>query len=316
MYRNILVLLDGSPFAEHALPLACGLARRSNAILHFTRVHTPIAPMYGKYGLLADVELERIARSKARDYLDQLPDRLPSAGRRRVCTALLEGDVISAIEQQVELVCADLVVMATHGYGPLSRFWLGSVADRLIRQLRTPILLVRPHAGPLNLMHEPEVKRLMIPLDGTPESTQIIQPAVDFGRLMGAEFLLLQVLRPVLVPATTGPAESFFWGTNVTPAHIEQVHLLQQKFGAEALAALDQIAAMLRAQSVAVKTQVIASVQPARAILDRVQEQSVDLVALETHGRHGVERVFIGSVADKVIRGAAVPIFLQRLTAG
>lgn len=312
MYRNILVPLDGSPFAEHALPLALGLARRSGANLHFTHAHVPAAPMYGKYGMIADMELERIARLNEQAYLDQLVHRVSAPANVHVQTSLIEGDACHAIKKQSAAVNADLVVLSTHGRGPLSRFWLGSVAARLIRELPMPKLLVRPGVQPLDFACEPALRRLLIPLDGTPEAEQILEPAVELGRLVGTEFLLLQAVYPLPVPVPTGPAESFFWGMNVTPAQIDQVRVRQQQLEAEALAYLETIAERLRAQSLKVETRVVVCEQPATGILDGIETQSIDLVALETHGRKGLERLVMGSVADKIVRGSSTPVLLGR----
>lgn len=310
MYQNILVPVDGSPFAEHALPLALGLVRRSGAVLHVIRVHVSMVPLYGsgRYGMIADAELDRIARLQEQDYLEQLVRRLPAAPNVRVSTTFVDGSISDAIEQHAESVDADLVVMSTHGYGPLSRFWLGSVADRLVRQLPRPMLLVRPQEKLPDFSGEPVFKRLLLPLDGTPEAERIIEPAVALGRLMQADFVLLQSIAPVLI--TAGPALP--WGINMGPVQTEQFQALQAENEAKAQAYLHTIAERLRSQSLHVETQVTVCEQPATAILDGVQQQAIDLIALETHGRHGLERMFLGSVADKIIRGATTPVLLHR----
>lgn len=81
---------------------------------------------------------------------------------------------------------------------------------------------------------------------------------------------------------------------------------------AEAQAYLDQVAERLHQQGYRVRTQVALGQQPASAILDQAQSLGVDLIALETHGRRGLTRLLLGSVADKVLRGASVPLLIHR----
>ena len=309
VYRNILVPLDGSTLAEQALPIALGLARRSGAALHFTRVDIPMSTLYLEAAFVPDVDLLAGSKRVAQAYLDGVIKRVSVAADTQVQATLVEGDICDGIVQQAAAVKADLVVMSTHGYGPLSRFWLGSVADKLIRRLPVPKLVVRPSDdGAIDLSHEPELRRLLIPLDGTKEAERILEPAVSLGRLVEAEFLLLRVVQPLPAPVVSG-AEAF-WGLDVTPERFEQVQVLQRNMEADARTYLEAMAEKLRAQSLRTEYRVVVSDQPSTAILDVAQQQRADLVALETHGRHGLGRLILGSVADKVIRGASLPVLV------
>jgi nucleotide-binding universal stress UspA family protein len=89
------------------------------------------------------------------------------------------------------------VAMSTHGRGPLSRFWLGSVADALMRRLPVPLLLVRPQEGAPDLSEEPPLRRILIPLDGSALAEEVLAPALALGGLVGAEYTLLWVVRPL-----------------------------------------------------------------------------------------------------------------------
>jgi len=91
-----------------------------------------------------------------------------------------------------------------------------------------------------------------------------------------------------------------------------QLEKAQEQVCHEAGAYLEQVAGRLRARSIQVSTQVVVADRPATAILEEAVPQHIDLVAIQTHGRHGLGRLVLGSVADKVIRGAAVPVLVQR----
>lgn len=145
MYSRIIVPLDGSEVAESALPNATGLARALNIPLLLVRVvditHSP--PMVGS-GVVPSYELnfEMIEeeRVEAREYLDNMVQRLSGDGLE-VQRELREGPVARRIVESASP--GDLITMASHGRTGLSRWFLGSVAEEVMRQARTPVLLHR-----------------------------------------------------------------------------------------------------------------------------------------------------------------------------
>ncbi len=152
MFHTILTPLDGSTFSEHALPLALSIARRSGAAVRLLNVQPTPATVYSETPLFIDDSyLESYVREHQRAvglaYLDGVAKRLKGQPAVGVTRLVAEGEVRDAIRTQAECVHADLVVMTTHGRGPLGRFWLGSAADELVRTLPMPVLLVRPREG-------------------------------------------------------------------------------------------------------------------------------------------------------------------------
>ncbi len=313
MFRTILTPLDGSTFGEHALPLALGIARRSGASLRLLHVVQPPASIYSESPLfLEDSYLESYVREHQRSaslaYLGAVARRLkglPGPGATRL---VAEGEVRDAIRAQAELAPADLVVMTTHGRGPLGRFWLGSVADELVRTLSMPVLLVRPREGVPDLEREADLKRILIALDGSTLAEQVLEPAVEIGRLTGAEFTLLRVVRPIVLPqyALEGG------GLGPIVVGLEKLEAEEKKQCEQAEQYLEATAAPLRSRSLPVQTRVVVEDQPAAGILRAAQKEDSDLIALATHGRRGLSRLFLGSVADKVVRGGRLPVLLVR----
>jgi nucleotide-binding universal stress UspA family protein len=139
IYQSILVPLDGSAFGEHALPAALSIARRSGANLHLILVHTPF--VYAESGLVYDERIDRTIREQEQAYLEGLFERVKAAAPVPVTWVLRDGLTSDSIREQVASIRADLIVMTTHGRGPLSRFWLGSVADSMVREVAVPIFL-------------------------------------------------------------------------------------------------------------------------------------------------------------------------------
>lgn len=296
MYRSILVPLDGSSFGEHALPFALSLARRTGAPLHLAHVHVAPAP------ILADANDAEL-RAAERMYVEGLVQRIEARWDVPITTMLLDGPVAPTLHEYATASEADLIVMTTHGRGAFSRFWLGSIADTLIRLVSVPVLLVRPDEQPLDIEHEPAMKHILIPLDGSPLAEHILTHTTALGQLVQAEYTLLQAIEPLVTA----------YGTELYTVALDDQAM--EPLRSRAQAYLDRMAAQMRAEGLRVQTVTVVD-QAAGAILEYAQAHAVDLIALETHGLAGLARWIIGGVADKVIRGATVPVLLHRPQGG
>ena len=247
-------------------------------------------------------------RSAGLTYLNAVARRLKGLAAPGATRLVAEGEVRDVIRAQAECIHADLVVMTTHGRGPLGRFWLGSVADELVRTLPMPVLLVRPREGVPDLEREADVKRILIPLDGSALAEQVLEPAAELGALTDAEFTLVRVVRPVVIGAYALGAG----GLGQLAVGMEQLEAEHKRRCEQAENYLEEIAARLRARKLTVRTHVATEEQPAVGILQEAQKADADLIALATHGRRGLSRLFLGSVADKVVRGGRLPVLLLR----
>jgi nucleotide-binding universal stress UspA family protein len=301
MFRTILVPLDGSVFGEHALPLAASVARRAGAVVRVVHAHAPADPKHPDWYMPADQRSDPEALKHQRDYLERAVQSLRAAGVH-ASAALLEGSPAAALCEYVTAATVDLVVMTTHGRGPLSRFWLGSVADTLVRRLTAPLLLVRPKEGPADFATEVTFRRVLIPLDGSRHAEAILDPALALGQATDAAYTLIRVVEPIPVLGydVFGYATA---GTDV--AVVDRVR-------EQAATYLKGVAVRLQNRGLTVRTQVPVNLSTAGAILTEAEARGHDLIALETHGRGGPARLLLGSVADKVIRGADRPILVHR----
>ncbi len=309
MYRSLLVPLDGSDFGECALPLALSVARRLGTSLRVVHVHVSPWVTHGELGEQYDETTDRILRERDRAYLDAVVQRLAAAADISLSSALLDGPVADAIGWHATATESDLLVMTTHGRGPFARFWLGSVADALVRQASIPILLVQPQEAPSDLAQEPVLRRVLIPLDGSELAEQILEPALALGAATQAEYTLLRVIQP-MIPGGHVPA-----GAKVMRFReplLGQLQAVHRQEWAEAQEYLERLAERLRSRPLTVQARVVSHDQPAAAILDDAQKSAVDLIALATQGRGGLKRLLLGSVADKVVRGAATPVLVYR----
>jgi nucleotide-binding universal stress UspA family protein len=299
MYRSLLLPLDGSALAEHALPWALSIARRAGATLHVALVHVSAPVLYADSLPLGDVwDTKHLHQERA--YLDGVVRRLAAASAVPVTATLLEGPVVAdTLSGQATATGADLVVLTSHGRGPLSRFWLGSVADEMMRRAAPPLLLVRPREAAPDFTAEPVLRHLLIPLDGSALAEQVLEPAVALGRLMQADYALVRSYGPRVSPGLDPLTYALLAGGS------------GERQEAEARAYLDRVAEQLKNQGLEVRTHVVFGQHPASAILDTAQRLAVDGIALATHGRRGLPRLLLGSVADKVLRGASVPVLVH-----
>lgn len=304
MIRTILVPLDGSAFGEQALPLALSLARRAKAHVELLHVHTPVQE-YSEM-LLFDVPLDTKIRKQEKRYLESMIQKVNKTGVAPTM-ALKDGNVPDVINEHALASGADLVVMTTHARGPMGRFWLGSVADRLIREMTVPVLFAHPREAPeVKLDQDVRFQNILIPLDGSPACEGVLGPTTDLARVMESQFTLVRVIKPLL-PMTVPMGVGSF-GEMAHHMTLE-VETMQENIRKDAAAYLETVAQKLRKDGFHVTTRVDAEDQPARAILSI---KGMDLVAMETHGRRGLSRFFLGSVADKVLRGSSAPVLVCR----
>jgi len=303
--RSILVPLDGSDFAEHALPLALSLARHAGAKLHLALVHRPGAQPAPMTLDVADLH----ARQDEQAYLADVRRRvgLCEDAPADLKTALLFGDVGEALKGYADREAVGLVVMATHARGAMGRFWLGSVSDEVTSRLTQPVLLVRPGEGKADLDRRPELESIVVPLDGSPQAEGALEPAAERAGLFGAELALVRVNPPVL-PMEYLPEAA---GMGSLARLVEDVELAERREREQAQEYLKRVASRPALAGVRLRIDVVLGLTPVEGILEEAHERHAGLIALETHARRGLARFFFGNVADDVVRAGEVPVLVH-----
>jgi nucleotide-binding universal stress UspA family protein len=307
VYRRVLVPLDGSHFGERALPTALSLAERFGAELRTITVASPTAESSQPRGsgVAGDESRER-ARSRASEYLTEVEARI----RRGGFDGPLSTEVIpagnaahSVVRDAVESE-ADLIVMTTHGRGPLQRAWLGSTADGVIRRSPRPVLLLRPEGEaskePVDLAGRTEpFRKVLIPLDGSRAGELVLGLAAPLSA-DDASITLLRVVPP------------FLPGGSPYLPHVLREGEDHEAVKKAAAGYLQEVTGRFAEGGRTVVAEVATGGQPGVTILRVAEEEGIDLIAMSSHGRGGVSRLLLGSVADKVVRGAPCPILLHR----
>lgn len=300
MNGPIIVPLDGSQLAEQALPYGVALARRShNALLLLRAIPMPREPVpLASGGMLAVPEQLDILRTDAEDYLHERAEQLGDLDIP-VLTSVVVGNPADVIAETADSREAGCVVIATHGRSGLSRWALGSVADRVLHLTACPLLIMRPHEmHDLDLRELPAINRILVPLDGSPLAEEALPYATDLVRTDESELYLFRVLT---LPASglagleAGVIESAYWET----AREEADEYLQR------------MASDLSAEGV--QTEYSIGTEPiAEEILTFAERNDIDIIIMTTHAREGLSRLILGSVTDRIIRAGQVPVLVTR----
>jgi nucleotide-binding universal stress UspA family protein len=293
MYRNILIALDGSRTAENSLPTAIDLAARSGARLH-------LASVVSREGDLTDMKR---AGSPGK-YLNGVAKRVRSRGNVEIEVALLAdkiNDVVygkpprpavaDVLEEYARKYDMDLVLMTTHGRGGIQRAWLGSVADSFLRNTSRTVLLFKGRSG-VSRTVPVSFGRILIPVGEQNRAEEAIARAVALGEIHEAQYTLLHVAPAPTVLLASGFAD-------------ELLDVPEDRASVDTR--LERLAATMRESGHTVTTHVAEAPFVANEIIAQANAGGFDAVAMATAGPASVERVFLGSVADKVIRKSELP---------
>lgn len=293
--RTVLAAVDGTPFGEHALPLAAAVAERAGAALRVAHVFS--AREEAGEAAHAPAGTRRVIDRQRRrgEYLDGLVRRLARHNPLPVTADLLLGGDVA------ETVCeasaaADLVVMTTRGRGAWARFWRGSVTAAVVRRARCPVLLVRGRDDRSDLAVARLPQDILIPLDGTGRGEEAIRSAVALGSA-GATYHLLHVVRAW----DFSGAGAHGWGLTPLPGEMPLVNADDYLCG---------VASRLAGSGGAVTARVVIDDRPVvDAIAEYAERIGAEVVAMTTRGRG---RLCRGSVANEVAGRVDVPVHLTR----
>lgn len=281
-FRKILVATDFSVSAERAVETAVALATCSGAELvieHVIEESARTFPFSTRKGV------REAARGRLDDAVGALRSRL-----LEVTGVLREGIAWEGICSAASELAADLIVMGSQGRRGLPRFVLGSVAERVVRFSSVPVLTVHSTdciavlAGGMD-----RFRHILAPTDFSDSSQWGIDTAVSLALDLEASLTLVHVYEP---------ASYTYYA--IDPAIVAEVE-------AEARGQLDGVLARVRGRCPKAEG-VLCTGAAWEGILDAAKECGADLVVLSTHGRRGLSRALLGSVTEKIVRLAPVPV--------
>ena len=291
--RVIIVPLDGSAQADAAIPHAVELARITQGSLHLVRVHVPVLAYMASESPLAipDPQWDERVRRTAETWLIGCADQVRATGAVPVTFELRIG---SPAEQLCEVARereARAIVCTTHGHGGWAPQWMGSVTDGIIRHSPCPVLAMSEQA----VRRAPRIGRILVPTDGSDMSLRILPLVQELALATGA---IVDLYRVVASP---------FVGDVLNAVHSAQIDSFGvDPFADQAKHELERVAQELLYHGVRATSTVEIATNPTRAILERIALTDPDMLAITTHGR-GLSRLFMGSVADKLMRAGGRP---------
>jgi len=186
----------------------------------------------------------------------------------------------------------DLIVMSSHGYSGVTRWMLGSVAEKVLRKAPCPVLVIRSSRP---------IWRVLVPLDGSPLAEAALQPALAVAAGLGAEVTLLR--------AIGAPEAEVLKQLDKVEKGLSQRVL--EDMSAAAKTYLREVSDRHRRAGAEIKTAVVDG-SAAAGILDYAEARDMDLIAMSTHGRTGLQRWIYGSVTEKVLHGAQHSMLVVR----
>jgi len=296
MYSKLLVPLDGSKTAEAVLPAARYLA---------DGLKIPVE-------LLAVVDIAELAAhlpaDKARMFDAIIEKEAANSGRYvRKIGDTFAGTVKSAVEKgrADEVIAAKgeggaLTAMATHGRSGLGRVLLGSVAEKVLRSTRNPLLLVR--AGEETKTDgAADFKHVIVPLDGSELGERILPSVAELAKALNLEVTLFRAYHV--------PYESYAGDENISALNYDELMAAMRD---EAAAYLEKSAATVKKFGIEKVGCVTKEGLSADEIIDFGKKTPGALIAMASHGRSGVKRMVLGSVSEAVARHASVPVLVLR----
>ena len=323
---KILVPLDGSNLSQTIMGRVAQIAEAMDAeVLLLTVVEEPriggtwlealatVDETTGEFGMSGTTYLQRAQqRSDAvTETRDQALARTLSASERslaqvaeafpslRITVKAVHGDdTVSEILAVSQNESVDLIAMSTRGHSGLGRWVYGSNADKLLHSTSTPMLLLRPGEDGETPLEGKPIDTLLVPLDGSALAESALAHVEPLARAMGVKISLVQV---ITTPTMAYPAAEGYSYDPQTTTNLERA----------AAGYLRERQAELEGKGLQVET-TVKNGYPAAHIIDLAAENEGSLIVMSSHGRSGLGRWIMGSVADRVLRASHSPVLLIR----
>jgi len=296
LYERILVPLDGSELAQIALPYAEKLTGVLGSQIILIYVSESTEDRYNHMHQFYLQQMVEAAKQNAQRYLDKQDERTI-----KVDSMILVGDPAEEIVDYAGKEDIGLIVMSTHGRSGIKRWAMGSVADKVLRSAKQPMAIIRAKGARPDMLGERNIlSKILVALDGSKESEAVIPYIEELASKLQAEVILLQVIAPDYhIYAAGGPEYGVY---------AEQQMESMKKFARDYL---EEIITRLKRREVTAKAEIMFGTA-AETILNFADQANVSMVAMTTHGRSGVSRWALGSVAERVLRAGNTPLLLVR----
>jgi nucleotide-binding universal stress UspA family protein len=277
-----LLPFDGSEGAAAVLHHASEIAHWADATIHVLYVADTARD---SVTVVEGQTVDALAQQGA-DIVEEATKTLDTLGVSSH-TDVVQGNPAPTIVEYAERFDQDLVVMPTHGREGVSRYLLGSVSEKVVRLSSVPVLTVRMQPDEqLTFPYE----NVLIPTDGSTAAAHAAGYLVELAAALDATVHVLSVVDD----STLGPD---IRSTTVGNEHEEA-----------AADAVETVVSEAETRGVTDTVRHIEHGAPAEAILDSIESNDIHAVGMGTTGKRGTDRILLGSVAEKTVRSAPVPV--------
>ncbi len=292
MYDRMIVPLDGSELAEQVLPYVRVVSEGLKCPITLVRVFDVPAMIEGVPGATIDRVANEL-RADADHYLERVKGTLVDVGTD-VLVVGKQGDAASVIIEEAEKESSTIVMISSHGRSGITRWAMGSVAEKVLQATNNPLLIIRDQAAEGTSLIEGDrtlkdwnnllsVKNIIVTLDGSSISEQVIPHAMAFAKSLAVP------LTPIRV--SNSP--------NDDSENTEYLNNVVKRF---------------RDENLQCDGGKVLHGNPATAIIEISEQIPNSLVAMTTRGRSGIQRWVMGSVTDRVVRHSGAPALVIRGT--
>ena len=306
MFTKALVPLDGTEVSEGIIPFVTQFARGLDiGVVLATAVE--LDPL--REGLLnriaggltetpaADALRERIERD-VKDRLEDLADRMALEGIAAE-TSVRFGPVSDSVIGMAQDAGCDLIAMSTRGRGVVSSGLLGSVTYKIMHESPIPVLAITPERAGESWDADYGVRQVIVPLDGS----DLAEAALPYAAIIAQRMNMSITLARVLYLDNVAYSEGYNLGDMLNAAEAE--------IEADARRYLVSVARQLREEGLEVETEILRG-SASSEIVTQARRTDHSMIALATHGRSGVSRLLMGSVAEAVVRASGDPVLVVR----
>ena len=292
MFEKMLLPLDGSELAENALPYVRDLSNQMGSEVYLLHV-CPTEHQY--YTHMHQIYLNTIAE----DLRNNIKESYPDIKEPKVFYEVLSGDPFKVIFDYIKRKDINLVVATTFGTSGLRKLAMGNVADKLLRGLGIPTLLVRIQET-MNVNSKRIIRKILLPLDMSEASKAAVPFAVDLAKKLDAGITLFSMAQTVYSQNldAVGPGVGANW---------DAIDKATEQYMEENLKTIEK---EIQAAGIEVNYITYLGIDAGFEILEMEKKAQADLVVMATRGRSPVSRWAFGSVAEKVVREGSKPLLL------
>jgi nucleotide-binding universal stress UspA family protein len=281
--KTILCPVDFFPASDAAVNYAAGLAANYEAGIHLLHVITPLPAVPYEYAIDTS-PIVKSMEDEAKAELQNLSDKVKAAGIS-VEYEVRAGDVYEEIKRSIDIVKPQIIVMGTHGRRGVERWFMGSTTEKLLRHSPVPLITI---SGTGEKAGTPRFRRILVTTDFSEGTADALAYAFSVAQENESQITLLHVVHDVAADVSGKYRDSLIQGVRKQ---------LDDLVPAEATPWCD------------VNTEVETGV-PYRIILRAIEEQKIDLLVMNIHGKGMLDRALLGSTAERVVRVAPCPVML------